>query len=150
MWRGCLVQPSTRTLYVRVTCTPRNTGHPLFTGCRRCIHLFFLLLLLHRRFLVRISRFESIELINFFFFLRNTWNDRYTLYINIRRKWNSHFPFLVEHFSEIAIYFHLNVLAVKFYGIINNAYKGNVYANPHCGFYSKHKIVIMYALVSSF
>lgn len=149
MWRGCLVQPSTRTLYVRVTCTPRNTGHPLFTGCRRCIHLFFLLLLLHRRFLVRISRFESIELINFFFFFAK-YLKRSIHVINIRRKWNSHFPFLVEHFSEIAIYFHLNVLAVKFYGIINNAYKGNVYANPHCGFYSKHKIVIMYALVSSF
>lgn len=149
MWRGCLVQPSTRTLYVRVTCTPRNTGHPLFTGCRRCIHLFFLLLLLHRRFLVRISRFESIELINFFFFFAK-YLKRSIHAINIRRKWNSHFPFLVVHFSEIAIYFHLNVLAVKFYDIINNAYKGNVYANPHCGFYSKHKIVIMYALVSSF
>lgn len=32
--------PPTRTLYVHVTCTSRNTGHPLSTGCRRCIHLF--------------------------------------------------------------------------------------------------------------
>lgn len=41
--------PPTRTLYVHVTCTSRNTGHPLSTGCRRCIHLF----LSHNPFLLQ-------------------------------------------------------------------------------------------------
>lgn len=123
--RSTLNSNSIRSCHVYI---PRNTGHPLFTGCPRCIHLFFLLL--DRRFLLTIPlRFQSIELIDFFFFFFAKYFETIdtTLY-----KYSSMKVKLTFSFFSRAFLRNCNLFSSKreiLYGI-NNAYKGNVYANP--------------------
>lgn len=128
MWRGCPVQPSTRTLYVRVTCISRET--PVIPSSQvvqgaSTFSSYYWIADFCSRFLT-ISKYR-VNWFFFFFFCKIFETIDTTPY-----KYSSMKVKLTFSFFSRAFLRNCNLFSSKreiLYGI-NNAYKGNVYANP--------------------